>query len=67
MLFVINLLFHVKQETKQESKKNKNKNNIWAIIGHENLPYVVYLIKFFLEVGLFRGFVWLGENKFLKM
>ena len=48
-------------------KKKKNKNNIWAIIGHENLPYVVYLIKFFLEVGLFRGFVWLGENKFWKM
>ena len=35
---------------------------MWAIIGHENLPYLVYSIKFFLEVGLLRGFVWLGEN-----
>ena len=55
-----------KKQNKKVKKKN-NKNNIWAIIGHENLPYLVYLIKFFLEVGLFRGFVWLGENKFLKM
>ena len=55
-----------KKQNKKVKKKN-NKNNVWAIIGHENLPYLVYLIKFFLEVGLFRGFVWLGENKFLKM
>ena len=52
---------------KKQNKKIKKKNDIWAIIGHENLSYLVYLIKFFLEVGLFRGFVWLGENKFLKM
>ena len=52
---------------KQNKKVKKKEKKIWAIVGHENLPYLVYLIKFFLEVGLFRGFVWLGENKFLKM